>query len=116
MTVSPVLLDRLALVLTVAAAVVLMPGVLGDDWRAFAFALALPVLVAVVPVAAVRSRAVTAMTWTAALVLLTWSAVAAASVGLFVLPAALVALWAALLRTRRTAAVRPPGEVSGAPP
>jgi hypothetical protein len=115
MVVSPVLLNRLALALTVAAAVVLMPGVPGDDRSAFAVALGFPVLVAVVPVAAVRSRALTALTWTAALVLLAWSAVAAASVGLFVLPAALVELWAAL-RTRRTAAVRPPGEVSGAPP
>ncbi len=104
MTVSPVLLNRLALALAVAAAVVLGPGVLGEDWRAFVVALGFPVLVAAVPAVAARSRTATTLTWTAAVVLLTWSVAAAASVGLFVLPAALVELWAALVRTGRTAA------------
>jgi hypothetical protein len=99
----PVLVAGLAWILAAAAAVALLPGA-GEDWRALAVALGLPVVVTAVPVLAARSRRVVVITWTAAAVLLAWSLLAFASVGMFLLPAALVEFWAAVLRTGSRAA------------
>jgi hypothetical protein len=94
-----VTLRRGALALAVAAAALLFGPVWADSGAFAVWGLGLPVLLCVAPVVAAESRVATAVTWVAAVALLTWSILLALGVGLFLLPAAVVELAAAVTRT-----------------
>jgi hypothetical protein len=95
----PEALSALALALAVVAAVGLFPVTWEDSGTFALWALGGPVLVAALPLLPTPGRTSVVVTWLAGLALLVWAFLLALGIGLFLLPAALVELAAAAVRT-----------------
>jgi hypothetical protein len=91
----------LALALALVTAAVLFGPVWADSGGFAVWALGLPVLLCVAPIAVSSSRYSVAVTWLVATALLAWSLLLGLGVGLFLLPAALVEVAAAAAQTGR---------------
>jgi hypothetical protein len=91
----------LALLVSVAAAVILAGPTWSDSGAFAVWALGLPVVSAAAAVLAGSWRHGAAVTWSAALVQLAWSLLLGLGIGLYLLPAALVEIAAAVAQTVR---------------
>jgi hypothetical protein len=95
----PAALSVLALALAVGTGVLLFPATWADSGTFALWALGGPVLVAVPPVLPLPAGASVVVTWLAALLQLGWALLLGLGIGLYLLPAAVVELAAAVART-----------------